>query len=390
MTAADSFRLLNHLPIGACVATADLRVVFWNVRLQEWTGLSPEDMVDAPLTHRFPHLAKPRYGKRIARVAHGGPPATFSAQLHGSLLTCLGPDGRERKQNATVSRLVRDDGDPLVLISIEDVTDAVKRTQAFQDMRAQALRELEARKVVQSELARSNRDLADFAGIVSHDLQAPARQAKRFAELLLASHSDQLDESGRTLLAHLTTCASRMESLVRDVLAYSKITTDQDDRELVDLGVVAEGVLQDLRSRIREYEGSVEVGALPNVVAQPTQMRQLLLNLISNALKFHRPQAPPRVQLKASTSTDLKHWVIEVVDNGIGIPANKRNSIFGMFQRLHNASEYEGTGVGLAVCKKIVERHGGTIVACDNADEPGTCVRIELPAATSSSTLRAS
>ncbi|KYC35066.1 histidine kinase [Scytonema hofmannii PCC 7110] len=212
------------------------------------------------------------------------------------------------------------------------------------------------------ELARSNEELQQFAFIASHDLQEPLRKIKTFGERLKATCSDALTEQGQDYLERMQNATRRMQALIEDLLTLSRVTTRAKPFEQVDLAQVTQEVLSDLEIRILQTEALVEVGDLPTVQADPLQMRQLLQNLIGNALKFHYKDTPPIVKIYTQQH-EAGHEQLIVEDNGIGFDEKYLDRIFNVFQRLHGRNEYEGTGMGLAIARKIVERHGWSITA---------------------------
>ena len=234
-----------------------------------------------------------------------------------------------------------------------------------------------------TELERSNRELQDFAYVASHDLQEPLRKIQAFGDRLQTKYSDSLDDRGRDYLNRMHNAAARMQVLIQDLLTYSKVTTAAQPFTRVNLAIVLEGVLSDLEIIIDDVNGQVKTSTLPTIDADKTQMRQLFQNLISNALKFHRPNTPPVIKISSklmqTPETEEEIYQIIVQDNGIGFEQKYVDRIFGVFQRLHGRGEYKGTGVGLAVCKKIAERHSGTIAANSTPDK-GTTFTITLPA----------
>ncbi len=216
------------------------------------------------------------------------------------------------------------------------------------------------------ELTRSNEELQQFAFIASHDLQEPLRKIKTFGDRLKATYGDTLTEQARDYLDRMQNAVRRMQALIEDLLALSRVTTRAQPFVSVNLTQVAQEVLSDLEVLVQQTKGSVEVGDLPTIKADPLQMRQLLQNLIGNALKFHRQQEPPIVKIysqtiKGENGSELCRIIVE--DNGIGFDEKYLERIFNVFQRLHGRSEYEGTGIGLAICRKIAERHQGSITA---------------------------
>lgn len=214
------------------------------------------------------------------------------------------------------------------------------------------------------ELARSNQELQDFAYVASHDLQEPLRKIQAFGDLLESEFSDNLGKSGRQYLDRMRNAASRMSTLIEDLLSFSRVTTKPRTYQALDLTAIADDVVNDLEARIKATGGRIDISPLPTVWADSTHMRQLFQNLIGNALKFHRPDVAPHVKVYAKPllATDTMH-TIYFEDNGIGFEEKYLDRIFSVFQRLHGKEEYEGTGVGLAVCRKIAERYNGTITA---------------------------
>lgn len=225
------------------------------------------------------------------------------------------------------------------------------------------------------ELARSNQELQDFAYVSSHDLQEPLRKIQAFGNLLETEYADSLGE-GAEYLTRMQNAASRMSTLIQDLLAFSRVSTTPNTRKNVDLNLVVGEVVGDLEMRIAETDATVTIGDLPHVIADPTHMRQLFQNLISNALKFSKPGVAPAV--KVSALTKKTEYEIRVSDNGIGFDMKYLDRIFAVFQRLHGRGTYEGTGIGLAVCRKIVERYNGTITAESKANKGSTFI-VRMP-----------
>lgn len=224
-------------------------------------------------------------------------------------------------------------------------------------------------------LSRSNRELEDFAYVASHDLQEPLRKIQAFSNLLKSEYAKELGE-GADYVDRMNAAASRMSTLIQDLLAFSRVTTKTNPKLRVDLKDTVADVLLDLESRMEETGGTVIVGQLPTVIADPTHMRQLFQNLLGNALKFHKPDESPTVEISSRSSGDTCE--IRIKDNGIGFDEQYLDKIFSVFQRLHGRDSYEGTGIGLAVCRKIVERYGGTITATSEKHKGSTFI-IRLP-----------
>ena len=228
------------------------------------------------------------------------------------------------------------------------------------------------------ELARSNAELEQFASIASHDLKEPLRKVQTFTQQLSVTEADHLSEEGRDYLNRAGAAGERMQALIDDLLKFSRVATQGRPFEQVDLTAVANQAVSDLETVIAESGGSVEVGELPTVAADPLQMRQLVQNLLSNGLKFHREGVPPRVQLSGRVRGRFAEF--QVADNGIGFESRYQTRIFRVFERLHGRGAYPGTGIGLALCRKIVDRHGGTITAESTPGE-GSTFTVTLPVA---------
>ena len=231
------------------------------------------------------------------------------------------------------------------------------------------------------ELARSNEELQQFAFIASHDLQEPLRKIIAFGDRLQVSCSEHISAQGLDYLQRMQNAAGRMQNLIEDLLNLSRITTRAQPFVTVNLIQVVQEVLSDLEIRIQQTQANIEIGELPTINADPLQIRQLLQNLIGNALKFHRDSVPPVVSIysqKLEVEEDQCWYEIIIKDNGIGFDEKYLDRIFNVFQRLHGRSEYEGTGMGLAICRKIVERHRGKITAKSQLGK-GTSFIVTLP-----------
>jgi light-regulated signal transduction histidine kinase (bacteriophytochrome) len=231
----------------------------------------------------------------------------------------------------------------------------------------------ESLKILAANLEFRNKELEDFTHIASHDLKEPLRKISFFGDKLKKTISGKMNEEELDSLMRMQHAASRMEELIEGLLAYSRITTKQQPFVRINLNTIISEVLQDLEIRIAESKGVVQVGELPFVNADPLQMRQLFQNLIGNALKYHAKDVAPLVVIASTVEGET--CKISVSDNGIGFEQSESGRIFGIFERLVGKSEYEGTGVGLAICKKIVEHHGGTINAFG---EPGKGARFVI------------
>lgn len=278
------------------------------------------------------------------------------------------------------------DGDGNVIGILHNSHDITERKQVEKQLRNYTYK-----------LEQSNRELQEFAYVASHDLQEPLRKVQAFGDRLERKCAAALSDEGRDYVNRMRNAANRMQNLINDLLTFSRVSTKTQPFQAVNLKKIAEEVVSDLEIRIEQTGGRVEIGELPVMDADAVQMRQLFQNLIGNALKFHRAGVAPLVKVYAETvasngasffingeemqlgaGDDFCRLIIE--DNGIGFDEKYLDRIFTVFQRLHGRTEYEGSGIGLAVCRKIVERHGGQITAASREGE-GATFFINLPLA---------
>jgi light-regulated signal transduction histidine kinase (bacteriophytochrome) len=276
----------------------------------------------------------------------------------------------------------------VVKAPVYDYRGEVVGTQGFfWDVTARKFAE-ERLKETAAELARSNEELERFASVASHDLQEPLRKIQAFGDRLRAKCGDQLTEQGADYLERMLNAADRMRTLINDLLTFSRVTTRGQPFVPVNLSELVGEILSDLEVRIEQTAARVEVDDLPTLDADPTQMRQLFQNLVGNALKFHREGVAPHIRIQVDRRVQVEREEsaargsaachITVRDNGIGFDEKYTGRIFNVFQRLHGRGEYEGTGIGLAVCEKIVKRHGGSITAKSRPGE-GAAFIVTLP-----------
>jgi signal transduction histidine kinase len=240
-----------------------------------------------------------------------------------------------------------------------------ERTEELRDANARLSVELDERRRTElklaqyaADLSRSNGELEQFAYVASHDLQEPLRMVASFSQLLARRYQGKLDQDADEFIAFAVDGATRMQQLINDLLAYSRVGTKGKLPAPTDLNEVLSNAEANLHEAIKESKAEVTHGSLPIVDGDHVQLTQLLQNLLANAIKF-RSQEPLRIQVSAQAQDG--DWLVSVQDNGIGIAKEHQERIFAIFQRLHARDEYTGTGIGLAICKKIVERHGGRI-----------------------------
>jgi PAS domain S-box-containing protein len=275
------------------------------------------------------------------------------------------------------------DGQPIPIESASSPLDPEDKSKGavitFRDITNRKRDELALRRYAQ-ELKRSNSELQEFAYAASHDLQEPLRKIQAFGERLNNKCYDALDETGRHYLERMVDAATRMRRLIDDLLSYSRVNSKTTSFLPVDLSTVIADVLSDLEPRIAAEDARIRVGELPAIEADPGQMHQLFLNLIANSLKFRRPGIQPSISIEGSVEVGESGAMarIAVADNGVGFEPRHAERIFGMFERLHGRDEFDGTGVGLATCRKIAERHSGELTAWGEPDA-GAVFTLVLP-----------
>ena len=237
------------------------------------------------------------------------------------------------------------------------------------------------------QLARSNAELEQFAYVASHDLQEPLRKIEAFGDRLKTKCSKDLSDRGVEYIDRMQNAAGRMRILIQDLLEFSRVASKSQPFSAVNLQEIVTGVLSDLETRIDETQSTIDIGELPILDADPLQMRQLFQNLIGNAMKFRRIEEPLKVEIQSKSLQIMENngqpkgmdvYQITIADNGIGFEQKYTDRIFRVFQRLHSRSDYDGTGIGLAVCTKIVERHGGSITAESTLGQGATFI-VTLP-----------
>lgn len=321
-----------------------------DARLVE-TALANEDV-------RLTHVES--LGDAIRAVAEVQPDAVL---FDPTLPDGQGVDGVERMREAS-------DGVPIVVLTGSEHaqlgTEALRRgaqdyltkSNLSGDLLLRTLHVARERQRISTALERSNEDLQRFAYVASHDLQEPLRMVKSYLQLLSRRYEGQLDDTADEFIAFAVDGAERMQRLIDGLLTYSRVQTKGRAFGLTDCEAALDDALKDLELAVEDSGAAITRDALPHVTADRAQLTQLLQNLIGNAIKF-RGEVPPEIDVSARR--DDGEWVFSVRDKGIGVPAERADEVFTMFRRLHGTAEYPGAGIGLAVCRRIVERHGGRI-----------------------------
>ena len=281
-----------------------------------------------------------------------------------------------RKETQTVTS-----GDLNHQVAITGPLEIMEVAAEAEAMRRQLILSLDDLSFKASELQRSNRELEQFAYVASHDLQEPLRKVASFCQMLESRYADQLDERARQYISFAVDGAKRMQVLINDLLAFSRVGQPGADFKPVDLNEVTGQAVSELEAAIEDSDATITVDPLPTVTGDRTLLIQLFANLLSNAIKFRRVDTPPAIRITSENINGM--WEFACQDNGIGIEPAYRERVFAIFQRLHPRDAYPGTGIGLALCRKIVDFHGGKIWIEDM--QPGilgTTIKWTLPTAT--------
>ena len=356
---------LNNMVQGLCMFDADQTLMIVNRRYLEMYGFSADVVKPGIKLHEIME-----YSISIGNYTKEDAARALAER----------PDHAKRRQSATLKQYLRDGR--VIAVMHEPMPDGGS-IATYQDITDLERHEAELQQYTKK-LEASNRELQDFAYVASHDLQEPLRKIETFGERLVSKYADEMPEGARKFIDRMDNAIGRMRQLINDLLAYSRVTTKAKPFVKVDLQDVLDGVLGDLQVRLEETEAIVECNGLPTIDADPTQMRQLLQNILSNALKFQPPERKPHVRVTSTIhegnfiSGEPEVCEIRIADNGIGFDNKYKDQIFTIFQRLHGRNEYEGTGIGLATVRKIVDRHEGDIDA-DGKDGVGATFIISLP-----------
>jgi PAS domain S-box-containing protein len=375
--------ILDHIPDCIYAKDTEGHFIFNNVAHARSLGAhTPADMTGKSDFDFFPRELAAQFYADEKKIIETGTPVINQEQykeVHGR-------GTKENRWSYATKVLWRDPQGKVI------GTAGVTRDIHEDKMTQEALRQSEVKlRQFTIQLERSNRELQDFAYVASHDLQEPLRKIVVFGERLKEKCNEALTTDGRDYLERMQKAASRMQVLISDLLSFSRITSKAQAFTSVNLSKTAHEVVGDLEGRLEQVKGRVELGPLPTVQAEHSQMRQLLQNLIGNALKFRRPEVPPVVRVEAKIISAVRPRAgqgavaediceLTISDNGIGFDEKYLDKIFNVFQRLHTRNEYEGTGMGLAIAKKIVLYHGGDITAKSKPGHGATFI-VTLPVA---------
>ena len=310
------------------------RIVLFNAAAEGIFGCTREEAVGAPLVRFIPERFRSTHAAHIEDFGRQGTPARPMGR--DRIVMALRHNGEEFPIDASISQ-ISEGGNKYYTVILRDVTERVHAHEA---------------------LERTVSDLRQFAYAASHDLRTPLRSISGFAQLLQRKYAGQLDEETGDWIARVVSGAHRMERLIEDLLSYARLESQDRHFVPVDCAAVFDDAVQLLEAEIRDTRAEVTSSPLPTIIGDQGLLVQLFQNLIGNGIKYHGAR-PPRVHVSAQRKN--RAWLFSVSDNGIGIEPEQHQRIFEIFRRLHTQSEYPGTGIGLAVCRRVVERHGGTL-----------------------------
>ena len=358
----------------------------YSERLRGWFGIDNDEVITVERAYQpLSAMDRPRIRAAISHAITPGTDGIYDIEY------AINPTeaGRERIVHILGKAFVNEKGEAYKLSgTAQDVTEQRNVQHELERLVTERTQQLQESV---NDLQRSNNNLQQFAYVASHDLQEPLRKIQSFGDMLRNQYKEELGESGNDYLLRMQASASRMSVLIKDLLTYSRISTQQDSSATVSLTSVINAVLADLDLAIQETVALVRVDSLPTVQGDKSQLGQLFQNLLNNALKFRKTGQPPQISITCQTiaATDLPpsvwptreataYYRIDVADNGIGFDEQYVDRIFQVFQRLHGRSQFAGTGIGLAICEKVTANHGGAITAQSQPDE-GAIFSVYLP-----------
>ena len=353
-------QVMDTVPDAIILADQNSRLLHVNEKTCQMFGYARDDLIGETIDILMP---------RKYRDAHHAQVSHYFSELRvrpmgvGKTLYAIDSSGKEFPVEISLSPM-HSERKVYVIAAIRNVTERIRAQQLLEEYNI--------------DLLQSNQDLEQFAYVASHDLQEPLRIITSFTQLLEKRYKDKLDSEGEEFVEFIVDAAQRMKMLINDLLAYSRLNQQHQRLGAVDLNEVLATVESNIRTSITEANATLRIGNLPVVYGDSTQLIQLFQNLLSNAIKFAKPDTPVEIDVDSESMTG-DQYVISVRDNGIGIEERHQERIFSLFQRLHSNSQYPGTGIGLAICKRIIDRHKGEISIVSTKDQ-GSEFKVRLNA----------
>ena len=350
--AEDKFRnLLESAPDSMIIVNEGGEIQLVNAQTLKMFGYTREELIGSNVEMLIPARYDTMHPFR--RFTMFDTPRSRPV-AEGFELFCLNKEGKEFPVEINLSPMQTAEG-ALLTAAIRDVSEKRQLEKAIRETNVTLERKVKQRT---EELERKNKELEQFAYVASHDLQEPLRTIASFVDLLGKQYKGKMDANADKYMDYIVQSSDRMKVLIKDLLDYSRLGREKEARQ-VNCNTVVEQVKADLNRVIKDNQAEIVAGSLPLIDAYPTELKLLFQNLVSNSIKFRKPGVAPQVEINALRQNG--HWQFAFRDNGIGIESQYLDKIFVIFQRLHNRSSYEGSGIGLAHCKKIVELHGGKI-----------------------------
>ena len=366
--------LVMQAPVGICIIKGDdLLVELVNDSFLDASNKTREELLNKPLTDVFPEASNQGFDILLKKVLQTGIPY-FGKEYE--ILQQKNGESSKAYADFTFQPLHEPDGSISRIMTLSfDVTDKVLARKKLQENEEELQRRVSERT---AELEEKNKALEEFTYVSSHDLQEPIRKIRMFMDLVKTAEYSSFKDSSRHRFNKIEESVDRMSTSLKDLLNFASLNKEVK-KETVDLNNILRNVLDDLELMINEKNAVLDISELPTIEAVPVQMNQLFYNLLINSLKFSREGVIPHITIKYERlEGNSNAFIITIADNGIGFEQEKEEKIFGMFQRLHTRDKYDGTGIGLALCKKVVENHDGKIWARSTPGE-GAAFHIMLP-----------
>lgn len=350
--------VVDASPSGILIMNKEGKIIFCSSMACQIFGVSKDQLLDRSILEIVPENQREDLLSRTRSIIEG------DINYDRSPMTIVPGTGAEINIEGSATIYKNEDGVKEGIIMIfNDVTERVQQAKIIQ----QQIKDLNAKNEELKKYIDSNLQLENFAYIASHDLKAPIRSVISFAKLLTDSADDKLSDKEGKFLKIITDSSEHMRELIDDLLIFSRVNTTNTVLDEVDVNEMIQSILSDLQQDMIKYEATLDISDLPKkIIADKTKIRQVFQNLIANGMKFQGDGVKPVVKITGIESRD--HWSFEICDNGIGIDQKHIDKIFLLFQKLHSKDKYEGSGMGLAICKKVIEQHEGEIYAKNNEE----------------------